>query len=77
METSLHKKQARLYSSNFPNIAVRLEYTALPPIQLEQPETSWPIPQAAGGGTLPGMLYLLKSLIISPQDGLGFPIFFH
>ncbi|PNF42532.1 hypothetical protein B7P43_G08114, partial [Cryptotermes secundus] len=53
VETFLQKKQTRLYSSNFPNIAVRLEYTALPPIQLDQPETSWPIPEAAGGATLP------------------------
>jgi len=61
VETVLHKKQARSYSSNFPNIAVRLEYTALPPIQLEQPGMPWPIPQAAGGSPLPGMLYLLES----------------
>lgn len=77
METFLHKKQARLYSSNFPNIAVRLEYTALPTIQLDQPETPVPIPEAAGGGTLPGMFNFLKSLIIRPQGGLFFlPFFF-
>jgi hypothetical protein len=60
VETALHKKQARSYSSNFPNIAVRLEYTALSPIQLDQPEMSYPIPQAGQGGTLPGMFYVLE-----------------
>jgi hypothetical protein len=60
VETALHKKQARSHSSNFPNIAVRLEYTALSPIQLDQPEMSWPISQAGREGTLPGMLCLIK-----------------
>ncbi|XP_021917858.1 uncharacterized protein PYUK71.03c-like isoform X2 [Zootermopsis nevadensis] len=53
VETVLHKKQARSGSSNFPNISVRLEYTALSPIQLDQPEMPWPIPQAGRGGSSP------------------------
>lgn len=75
METPLPKKQTPSYSSNFPNIGIRLEYTALPPILLEQP-AGWPVPEATEGGTLPGMLHfhwnhLSPSIIICTQDGLG------
>jgi len=74
VETSLSKKQTPSYSINFPNIGIRLEYTALPPILLEQPAV-WPVPEATEGGTLPGMLHLhwnhlSLSIIKCTQDGL-------
>jgi hypothetical protein len=56
VETDLPKKQTPSYSSNLPTIAVRLEYTALPPILLEQP-AGWPVPEVTLGGKLPGMLH--------------------
>ena len=56
VETALPKKQAPSHSCNFPNIAVRLEYTALPPILLEQ-QAGGPVPEAPGDSTLPGMLH--------------------
>ncbi|XP_069673106.1 uncharacterized protein [Periplaneta americana] len=58
VETSLHKKQTRTSFSNFPNIAVRLEYTSLPPIQLDQPEVSWPVPQGDGNLPVSGVIFV-------------------
>ena len=49
VETVLQKKPPRTSSSSFPNIAVRLEYTLLPPIQLDQPESLFISPMALQG----------------------------
>jgi hypothetical protein len=75
VETPLPKKQTSSCSSNFPNIGVRLEYTALPSILPDQ-LAGWPVPEATESGTLPGMLHLhwnqlLLSIIKCIQNGLG------
>ncbi|KAJ9589915.1 hypothetical protein L9F63_016976, partial [Diploptera punctata] len=55
VETVLQKKPPRASSSSFPNIAVRLEYTALPPIQLDQPDT---FPISPAGTQVSGVMFV-------------------